>query len=501
MWQRAARFLGQFTADRSGVTALLFGIMLIPLMLGVGIAVDYSRALRVKQHLGRALDVAALAIGSWRDLNDAQLKLKAKAFFAANYDAENLGTPSPLTVNIQENKITISATSTVDMIIMPIAGFNQVTVGALSEITLNEKKIELVMVLDNTGSMGSSGKLNALKAAANTLIDVLMVDNQNAEVNEDVKIGLVPFAAAVNVGSGMLGSGWIDVAAQSSVTSEDFQPGTNVLDLYTQIHNRTWNGCVRARPAPFDTQDTVPTGGDTLWPPYFAPDEPDFTSYYNRYASDDGYGGSENDFDARQRYTGKYTNLTIPSSWTDGPDFNCRIEAVSPLTPIRGDVEAAVNEMVATGNTVIPVGLAWGWRLISPEIPFTEGVSYDDEDTIKAIMLLTDGQNSVGGGIGTHNRSQYNAYGFATSGHLGAINGSEAESVLDAKTATLCANIKNKGIRLYTITFQVSSTSTQDLMRDCATEPEMYFDSPSGAQLDTIFQEIAKGLADLRISK
>jgi hypothetical protein len=116
-------------------------------------------------------------------------------------------------------------------------------------------------------------------------------------------------------------------------------------------------------------------------------------------------------------------------------------------------------------------------------------------------MLLTDGQNSVGGGIGTHNRSQYNAYGFATSGHLGAINGSEAESVLDAKTATLCANIKNKGIRLYTITFQVSSTSTQDLMRDCATEPEMYFDSPSGAQLDTIFQEIAKGLADLRISK
>ena len=229
MWQRASRFLGQFAANRSGVTAILFGIMLIPLMLGVGLAVDYSRALRVKQHLGRALDVAALAIGSWRDLNDAQLKLKAKTFFAANYDAENLGTPSPLTVNIQEKKITISATSTVDMIIMPIAGFNQVTVGALSEITVNEKKIELVMVLDNTGSMGWSGKLTSLKNASNTLLDVLIPD-EGGGVSEDVKIGLVPFAAAVNVGSDKLGSGWIDVAGQSSIAAEDFQPGQMNVD-------------------------------------------------------------------------------------------------------------------------------------------------------------------------------------------------------------------------------------------------------------------------------
>jgi Flp pilus assembly protein TadG len=499
MWQSASRFLEQFAANRSGVTAILFGIMLIPLMLGVGLAVDYSRALRVKQHLGRALDVAALAMGSWRDLNDAQLKLKAKAFFAANYDAENLGTPSPLTVNIQENKITISATSTVDMIIMPIAGFNQVTVGALSEVTLNEKKIELVMVLDNTGSMGWSGKLTSLKNASNTLLDVLIPD-EGGGVSEDVKIGLVPFAAAVNVGSDKLGSGWIDVAGQSSIAAEDFQPGTNVLDLYGQIQNAVWNGCVRARPSPLDTQDVTPAGGDTLWPPYFAPDEPDFSSYYNRYASDFGYSGGTYNYDARQRYTGKYNSLTI-SGTSDGPDFNCRTAPVTPLSNTRATISAAINEMVATGNTVIPAGLAWGWRLVSPEAPFTEGITYDDEDTIKAIMLLTDGQNSVGGGIGTHNRSQYNAYGFATSGHMGATNGSEAESVLDAKTATLCANIKNKGIRLYTITFQVSSTSTQDLMRDCATEPEMYFDSPSGAQLDTIFQEIAKGLADLRISK
>jgi hypothetical protein len=38
-------------------------------------------------------------------------------------------------------------------------------------------------------------------------------------------------------------------------------------------------------------------------------------------------------------------------------------------------------------------------------------------------------------------------------------------------------------------------------MRGCATDPEMYYNSPSNSELDAIFQDIAKGLADLRISK
>ena len=496
MWRPISRMLGRFTADDRGVTALLFGIMLVPLLLGIGLSIDYSRALRAKQHLGNALDSAALAVGSWADLSAAEITAKAQAFFDANFTPGGLGSPSELTVTVAGGVITISATSNVPTTFMQLAGIAQVTVGALTEVTLNEKKIELVMVLDNTGSMGWSGKLTALKDASNALLDVMIPD----ATSEDVRIGLVPFAAAVNIGADKINSGWIDVSAQSSIAGEDFTPGTNVLDLYNQIQNESWNGCVRARPTPLDTLDTVPAGGDTLWPPYFAPDEPDFYSYYNRYASDSGYSGSYYDVDARQRYTGKYNSLTI-SGTSDGPDFNCRTAAVTPMTNVRASVAAAINQMVATGNTVIPAGLAWGWRLASPEAPFSEGVAYDDEDTIKAIVLLTDGQNMVSGGMGTHNRSQYSAYGFAQEGHLGATNGSQAKQVLDAKTATLCTNIKGQGIRLYTITFQVSSGSTQDLMRNCASDPAMYYNSPSNGELESIFQDIAKGLSDLRISK
>ena len=84
MWRRISRTLGRFGADDRGVTALLFGILLVPLLLGIGLSIDYSRALRAKQHLGNALDSAALAVGSWADLTDAEIAAKgnpARQFF------------------------------------------------------------------------------------------------------------------------------------------------------------------------------------------------------------------------------------------------------------------------------------------------------------------------------------------------------------------------------------------------------------------------------------
>lgn len=59
---------------------------------------------------------------------------------------------------------------------------------------------------------------------------------------------------------------------------------------------------------------------------------------------------------------------------------------------------SAINALVADGNTVIPAGLLWGWRVLSPTVPFTQGAPYDDEKWIKALVLLTDGENMVSGG-------------------------------------------------------------------------------------------------------
>ena len=497
-----AQFLKKAWSDKAANVVILFGLTLFPILFTIGAAIDYGRAYYAQKRFSHAIDAAALAIGSTTDLTNDEIQEMAQAFLDANYPPEEIGATSNISVSSDNSTVTIDVTGYVETAVLKIAGIDTIDVGAHVQVTRTHKKIELVMVLDNTGSMSWSGKLGALKTAANTLLDILMPQSESS-ANGDVKMGLVPFAAAVNVGADYLNSGWIDTNATSDIAWEDFQNGANVLALYDGIDNRSWNGCVRARVAPYDVDDTTPNGAtpNTLWAPYFAPDEPDFWWYSNTYRSDSGYSGSYYDYDARQRYADKYNGFSIPGWESDGPDFNCRIPELTPLTTVRGDVQSAINAMTATGSTVIPAGLAWGWRVISPTEPFSEGADYDDEEYIKAIVLLTDGQNSVGGGVGNHNGSYYNAFGFAQSGHIGNVNGNEAESVLDDKTAELCTNIKNEGIMIYTVTFQLSDGPIKDLMRDCATSTGMYFDSPSNSELEDVFEQIAVGLSKLRISQ
>ena len=177
------------------------------------------------------------------------------------------------------------------------------------------------------------------------------------------------------------------------------------------------------------------------------------------------------------------------------------------MTSTRSTVTTAIDALVAKGSTVIPAGLLWGWRAISPGAPFTEGAAYTDEKWVKAVVLLTDGENDVEGGGNGFDKSTYGAFGYAKNGHLGSTSGSNAEATLDSKTLTVCDAIKalkdasgGQAVRLYTIGFQVT-TASQNLLKNCATKPDMFYNSPSNDQLAAIFQDIAQGLSELRIAQ
>jgi hypothetical protein len=81
---------------------------------------------------------------------------------------------------------------------------------------------------------------------------------------------------------------------------------------------------------------------------------------------------------------------------------------------------------------------------------------------------------------------------------------STALSNLDAKTSTLCTNVKNSGIRLYTITFGSMSASATTLMENCASENEdgdpLYFHAPNSQQLGEIFHEIGQDLSEIHLA-
>ncbi len=492
----ALRFLatlGEFRRNRRGNVAVMFALAMMPIMAAAGIGVDLSRAYVVKAHLTHALDAAGLAVAGSPGASDEYLETLAQDFFNANYPDTEIGVPGALQLTVGDNVVTLSASATLPTALLGIFGIDEMDVASEIEVTRENKGLEVVLVLDNTGSMSWNGKIGSLRKAAKDLIDILFQDDP---FPEKLRMGIVPFAAAVNVGT-EFDQAYLDMDGLSSIHGENFSPGTNIWDLYEEINNRDWVGCVETRPMPHDTLDSPPSIAtpDTLWVPWFAPDEPEMSGYPNRYLKDEISGSAEE----RQRFTGKYIDSKASPS-SRGPQNGCGMKPIMPLSNDRDALRSEIDGMIASGLTHIPVGLAWGWRVISPGEPFTEGAAYDDEEVTKAMILLTDGENVVGT-RNNHNKSYYTAYGYLAEGRMGTTNGSTAADRLDEKTLEICENIKEEGIRLYTITFQVNGNQTQDLMEECATSPALYFDSPSNEQLQTVFQAIARDLSNLRLSK
>jgi Flp pilus assembly protein TadG len=504
--------IGRFTRHKGGNVAVLFGLAVIPMVLAIGVAVDYGRALMVRERMADAADAAALAIGSWTGLNETQLKAKAQQFFNANYASTTVGTAGALKVTFPGDDIVVKVSGSVPTTFMRLANINSIDVGASSTITKRQRNIELALVLDTTGSMGSSGKMAAMQSAAKKMVTDLFNGNSTSD---SLVAAVVPFAGAVNVGTAMKSKDWMDDQAKSAIATEDYSSNTvKTFDIYKKLSDYrsswSWDGCVRERDGDaYELTDATPgtSAPASLFAPYLAPDEADDDhddgdNYSNSYIEDGNCGtNNSNKRNAMtcQEHTGKYNNPKKDES-TSGPNWNCPPQPITPLTNSKSTLTSAIDALQPSGNTVIPAGLLWGWRVLSPSEPFTEGKGRDDEERVRAIVLLTDGENQISGGRNGKNKSVYNAFGYARKGHLGNTNGSEAESELNDKTATVCGRIKAEGILIYAIGFRVSDSTTQNLLKNCATKSDMYYNSPSNDQLAAIFNDIAQGLSELRIA-
>jgi hypothetical protein len=97
--------------------------------------------------------------------------------------------------------------------------------------------------------------------------------------------------------------------------------------------------------------------------------------------------------------------------------------------------------------------------------------------------------------------ADYTAYGRLNEGRLGTTSNSGANGVINDRMLELCAAMKAQDIIMYTITFQVSNTTTQNLYRSCATDDDHYFNSPTNSQLQEAFEQIADELSNLRIAE
>jgi hypothetical protein len=224
------------------------------------------------------------------------------------------------------------------------------------------------------------------------------------------------------------------------------------------------------------------------------------------------------------RYTGKYDQSpSIDEDFDDGeytssdrgPNQDCPVP-ILPLTSDRTAIEEHVDLLKPHGNTDSANGAIWGVRLLSPQAPFTEGVAYDNQDWSKAIVLMTDGENTAGDDD-THWLSANTSYGYAIEERMGvgvkkpgkdietpsAFDSNRMAEQIDEKLLRICHRAKQEGILIYAIIFGLDDADTEKVFKACATEPKApyYYKAPSASDLEAAFGDIAQDLVKLHVSK
>jgi hypothetical protein len=281
----------------------------------------------------------------------------------------------------------------------------------------------------------------------------------------------------------------------------------------------SWAGCVEHRPGNWGVSDAAPTGsdGDSYFVPMFAPDEPDETSYANSYLDDNPSTECKNDITgsgqnvrAQEKICKYQSKSSLNTSGGRGPNRNCNAMPLLRLTSDATALHTAVNAMSANGNTNLLEGFMWGWRTISPNGPFHDGKPYKTPENEKIIILLTDGMN-VWGSANNHNKSIYSPFGYYTDGRLtdpvkaDPTNQAEARVQMDAKTLAACSNAKAQGVIVYTVGFSVSSDPIDagglDLLKKCASSPQMAYVANNSSAIVGVFEEIARSIGGLRLTR
>lgn len=339
----------RFVRDRRASVVPLFALSIIPLTGLVGAAVDYSRAAAARSAMQSALDSTVLALSKDNEaLASGAITGKATTLFNAVFlrpDVENVALTSSYTNN-KGSQLVVSGTGTVRTTFMSLMGFPELPVTASATAVWGNTRLRIALVLDNTGSMASSGKMTALKTASKNLLTQL----QNAaRVPEDVYVAIVPYSKDVNVKAGDTIPDWVDFTIWDTLngtcTKSSYTKQSSCVangGRWTPKAHSTWNGCVMDRDQNWDVLNTAPD--------------------------------SSVKFPAEQYGYCTTAATALSNDWTT--------------------LNAKIDEMTPAGSTNNTIGLVWGWHALTSGAPLSAPPKDPDYEYQDVIVLLTDGLNT-----------------------------------------------------------------------------------------------------------
>ncbi len=466
--------LKSFIKDRSGNFGLMGAGVILTLIGGIGLSVDYMAMADTSSRLQSAADAALLAAASSGETDVVKLEQ------IANESLSSLmlqGESAIARYSHTQDRIVIKAEMAYQPRIMNILGFGTQMISVEAAIPSGGVGVlDIALVLDVTESMRGA-KLDQMKVAVNNFI----TEFENS--GGDIRVSVIPFSQYVNVGTQHRNQPWID----NSEEGINFPPVT-----HTRYFGATCSGGIvqTTCTSTFDGVSSTNTcqqcpGG---WVGGMSQDEivsPDRIW--------DGCVGSRPGNKSREAF---YGGSPFPAVYDDGykghpygsRDYSCPDEILT-LTDDYTAIRNKVNVLNATGTTYMPSGLAWGWRTLDGEVPL--GVAGTGGDRKKALILMTDGFNTV-------SRLGSDKYHFGK-------NADDPNVTRDAnqEAEKICQNIASEDILIYTIAYDLPNGADADdtrvLLSECASTPDSFFNAAGGANLNQAFEAIGQDLAKIRL--
>ncbi len=334
----------RFLACRDGNVAITFAVCLVPLLVGIGAAVDYARLADAREVMQHSLDATVLALSSEAaKLTETELDARADQIFHVNFPS---GKAEGITVSATFTKangavISASASGTVPMTFLNLVGITSETLAVQSKSAWSSKRLRVALALDNTGSMAYSGKMSALKTATNNLIDQLQSQSTS---DGDIYVSIIPFNRDVNVGKSNKNATWLywgGVCVNYNSSTCDY--GEKLYPYGTD--KSKWNGCVGDREKDYDISVSVP----------------DANNYKTKFFVD---------------------------------QYSACPSALTPMTSDWSALKSAVTAMTSNGSTNQTIGLVWAWQSLQQTSPIAapaKDINFEYQD---AIILLSDGDNT-----------------------------------------------------------------------------------------------------------
>jgi Flp pilus assembly protein TadG len=192
---RAKRFL-TIINDRQGSVVIMFAMGISLLLLAVGGALEFGEAIYVKNKLGTSIDSAALAAATSSNINDRSSN--AQRYFEENYmtnESAKVNYNSLLVSNINQEKISINANTSLPTAFLATENIERITVNAATQVEALENQVspdlDMVVVADNSTSMLANKKFTGLVTALNEI--VLTLNMKSPAVEKNVRFALATY--------------------------------------------------------------------------------------------------------------------------------------------------------------------------------------------------------------------------------------------------------------------------------------------------------------------